>query len=189
MANAVYDTWGQSANQIAFFVGEDCDVTVPVATGLPLVKVPGVKDSQENSVTKTFQVLEYLSEHYLLRSKWFLLVTDDAYIRLDRLETLLNRLDHSSLVYLGHPSTGRLEDKLSLLAHERYCLGGTGVVLSNGLLTALTGHLGACLSGSVSAWADVELGRCVSRMTGTQCSSSAEVFACVVLVHIVRTCC
>ncbi len=185
MANAVYDTWGQSSNQIAFFVGEDCDVTVPMATGLPLVKIPGVKDAQVNSVTKTFQVLQYLSDNYLQSSEWFLLVTDNVYIRLHKLETLLESMDSSALVYMGRSGNGRLEDtdKLSLLPHERYCVGRTGVVLSGRLLAALTDHLEACLSGALSvgsggvggAWADVELGRCVSRTTGTQCSSSTEV--------------
>ena len=188
MADAVFDTWGESPNQIIFFVGEDCDVTVPMATGLPLVKVPGVQDAHVNSVTKTFQVLQYLADNYLHSSRWFLLASDNVYFRLDKLEQLLTKLNPSTPIYLGRPASGRHGDsnKLSLLAHERYCLGSTGVVLSEGLLAALTQHLEACLSGSVSVggsggvgeWPDVELGRCVSRMTGVQCAQSAEVSVC-----------
>ncbi len=172
-----------------------------MATGLPLVKVPGVSDVEPYSVTKLFQVLQYLSSNYLLSSKWFLLAPDNVYVRLDKLETVLHGMDHSSLVYLGHSAKGRSEDsgKLSLLPHEQYCLGNTGIVLSNGLLGALSAHLEACQSGVVSGgsggvgtWPDVELGKCISRMIDTQCSSSEEVrlnTCCFISSSCVCVCC
>ena len=180
MASTIYDTWGTLTNRIAFFVGDDCDVSIPMATGLPLVKVPGVSDEEPYSATKMFQVLQYLSSNYLLSSKWFLLAPDNVYVRLEKLETLLQGMDHSSLVYLGHSAKGRPEDsgKLSLLPHESYCLGNTGIVLSNGLLGALSAHLEACANGvmnggsaGLGTWPDVELGKCISRTINTQCAN------------------
>ena len=189
MADVVYDTWGSSAGQLIFFVGSECNVSLPIATGLPLVRLPNVHDTPVNSVEKVFDALKYISDNYMETFHWLMLATDNLFVRVSKLETLLMKLDPSSYVYLGRSANGRHGDmdKLSLLSHEHYCLGSTGVVLSAGLVKALTPHLQVCVSAAVNqagsgggravewAWPDVELGRCVSRMTGTQCSQSQEV--------------
>lgn len=193
MADSVYDTWGAFAKQLIFFVGRECNVSNPTATGLPLVRLPAVRDTPVNSVEKLFSALEYIANNYLDDFHWVLIANDNMYVRISKLEDLLMKLDSSSYVYLGRPGNGRSADseKLSLLAHERYCLGSSGVVMSAGLLKALTPHLPLCLSAAVSqtgsgggaggwVWPDVELGRCVSRMVGVQCSQSQEVSKIVV---------
>ena len=64
-----------------------------------------------------------------------------------------------------------------------------GVVFSNAALRALVPHLDECLEAieyynkfAESSWynEDVELGRCVSRKVGIQCSTSLEVSTSII---------
>ena len=93
-------------------------------------------------------------------------------------------------IYMSITPAGRVDDQktLQLLPKENYCLGSSGVVLSNGALRALAGKLPFCHqaierhnSEGESLWRnwDVELGRCLSRRVGVQCSLSTEVGVCV----------
>lgn len=190
-ASMVYNTWGLDVSQILFFVGEDCNISrSEEARGLPIVKLPGIVDASVDSVAKTFAVLKYIRNNYIDNFHWFMRVVDSVYIRGEKLERLIMRFDPSERIYLGRAANGREEDveKLRLLPHEYYCHGGAGIVMSQALLLELVPHLDYCL-GAVQyhnrevkggeEWnhADVELGRCVSRTIGVQCSLSAEVSA------------
>lgn len=186
-ASTVYDTWGKDASQIIFFVGRDCNATSPYARGLPLVRLPDVPDLPVNSVEKTFSAIKYISDNYLDQFQWFLLANDNLYVRIDRVHSLLRQLNPSEKIFLGRAARGKEEDvhKLSLLPHEHYCLGSSGVALSYGLLQAMSYNLEFCLNAILSSFergrqgssnhADVELGRCVSRHVGVQCSQAAQV--------------
>ena len=190
-ASTVYDTWGADANQVIFFVGKDCNATSPYLRGLPLVRLPNVPDLPVNSVAKSFSVLKYVSDNYKNDFQWFLLANDNLYVHTDRLSNLLKQMDPSEKIYLGRAARGKDEEanKLSLLPHEHYCLGSSGVVLSYELLQALSTRLEFCLNaalsslerdrerggGRLSGHADVELGRCISRQIGVQCSQAMQV--------------
>ena len=180
-ASAVYDTWGFDVSQVLFFVGDECNTSIPAARGLPLVRLPTIPDNPCNSVTKTFSVLKYLLDNnYTDSYHWFMLAVDDMYLRVERLESLLVKLDSSAMIYLGRAANGREEDNLSLLSNEFYCLGSTGIILSEGLLKKLGVNLEYCFSAvnSEDQWLihpDVEVGRCISRKVKVQCSQSAEV--------------
>ena len=184
-ASTLYDTWGAEATQIIFFVGKDCNASDPHLRGLPLVRIPNIPDLPVNSVGKSFSVIKYISDNYLNDFQWFLLVSDNVYVRTSRLGSLLRQLDPSEEIYLGRAARGKEDDaqKLSLLPHERYCLGSSGVVLSYGLLQAVSPKLEFCVNAvqsekggqGTSSHADVELGRCISRHVGVQCSRAAQV--------------
>ena len=186
-AGAVYDTWSADVSQILFFVGEDCNTSHPAAVGLPIVRLQGTPDQPAGSVGKTFAVLRYLYENYAESFHWFMRIRDDAYVRGQKLERTLARLDPQERIYLGQAVTGKPGDKGKILlqAHEHYCLGGPGVILSSGTLKALGPKLDYCLGavdyynsqGASDVWEydDVELGRCVSRTLDVQCSQSSEV--------------
>ena len=186
-AGAVYDTWGVDVSQVLFFVGDDCNISHPAAIGLPVVKLQGIPDEPKDSVNKTFAVLRYLYENYAESFHWFMKMKDDAYVRGQKLEKILSALDPHEAIYLGQAVTGKQgdKDKIQLQAHEHYCLGSPGVVLSSGTLRALGPKLDYCLGavdyynsqgvGDVWEHEDMELGRCVSRTLGIQCSQSAEV--------------
>lgn len=184
-ASTVYDTWGVEANQVVFFVGKDCNASNPHLRGLPLVRLPNIPDLPMNSVAKSFSVIKYINDNYLNDFQWFLLVSDNVYVRTTRLGSLLKQLDPAEEIYLGRAARGKEDDlkKLSLLPHERYCLGSSGVVLSHGLLQAVSPKLEFCLNALLSGQggqgtsnhADVELGRCISRHVGVQCSQATQV--------------
>ena len=184
-ASTVYDTWGAEATQVVFFVGKDCNASNLHLRGLPLVRLPNIPDLPVNSVAKSFSVIKYINDNYLNDFQWFLLVSDNVYVRTSRLGSLLKQLDPAEEIYLGRAARGKEDDlkKLSLLPHERYCLGSSGVVLSHGLLQAVSPKLEFCLSAALStqggqgtsSHVDVELGRCISRHVGVQCSLATQV--------------
>ena len=184
-ASTVYDTWGAEVPQILFFVGRNCcNSTNSYVRGMPLVRLPNVADLPVNSVAKHFSVVKYISDNYGTQFQWFLLTNDNLYVRTARMANLLKQLDPSENIYLGRAARGKDKDakKLSLLPHELYCLGSSGVVLSHRLLQTLTPHLELCLNAVMSGKGqgssghpDVELGRCISRHIGVQCSKAAQV--------------
>ena len=187
-ARAVYETWGSSVTQVSFFVGADCNTSHPDIQHLPIVKLPGIPDTVYPPQKKVFAVLDYIHDHYLDKFHWFMRADDDVYVRGEKLEGLLDTLNSNEKVYLGLAGKGKTEDvkRLGLRPHERYCMGGPGVIFSNAALKALAPYLDHCLSAvdeynevyPTNPWynEDVELGRCVSRTINIQCSTSAEVY-------------
>ena len=186
-ARAVYDTWGGSVSQISFFVGADCNTSHPDIHDLPIVKLPGIPDNVYPPQKKVFAVLHYIHDHYLGEFQWFMRADDDVYVRGDKLENLLETFNPNEKIYLGLAGKGKTEDidRLGLRPHERYCMGGPGVIFSKTALKKLAPYLDHCLSAvdqynedhPANPWynEDVELGRCVSRSINIQCSTSTEV--------------
>ena len=184
-ASTVYDTWGADVPQVLFFVGKNCcNASNPYVRGLPLVRLPNIPDIPVNSVAKYFSVIKYISDNYGNEFQWFMLANDNLYIRAARLASLLKQLNPSENIYLGRSARGKDKDvkKLSLLPHEHYCLGSSGVLLSHKLVQMLVPHLELCLNAALSGKGqgssghpDVELGRCISRHIGVQCSRAAQV--------------
>ena len=194
-ALAIYNTWASDVrmySKLYFFVGEDCNITHPHLKELAIIRVDGTRDNVYPPQRKVFAVLEYIYYHFGDDFKWFIRADDDVYIRMDRLESLLDRMEWSELIYMGHLGRGKAEDKerLKLLKHEDYCMGGPSIVFSTTALRALVPHLRRCLMaieaynfkiGYDKGWynEDVELGRCISRTTGIGCSNHEVVcYAC-----------
>lgn len=188
-ANEIFDTWGQDVPQIIFFISESFEEVEPEAIGLPLVKLKGINGSGE-ALRKPLAILQYLHDNHREAFHWFVMVGTQTFVRGQRMEEVLSRFDSSEKVYLGWAARGRPEeaDLLQLLPHENYCLGAPGMVFSKASLTALGGHLGFCQHSlerhnreEEKPWMnwDVEIGRCVSRTIGIQCSQSAEVIMCI----------
>ena len=186
LANEIYDTWGQDVPQIIFFISESFAEIDPEAIELPLVRLKGINGSDE-FLRKPFAILQYLHDNYRDAFHWFVMVGMQTFVRANRMKEVLSRFDSSEKVYLGWAARGRPEeaDELELLPHENYCLGTPGMVFSKATLKALGGRLGFCQQSlerhnreGERPWRnwDVEIGRCVSRTVGIQCSQSAEVF-------------
>lgn len=183
-SSVAYDTWGLDVSEVVMFIGNDTAVS---PNGLPLVTLGDVSDRvQAEKPRKLFRALSYLHQHYSERYQWFMLVSGEVYVHGREMEKFLNSFNSSSKHYIGHSASGRAKDsqRLKLLSHEQYCMGGPGVVLSQAALTALYPHLDKCLEAverhnmdsSQPLWynEDVELGRCVSRNIGVQCSASID---------------
>ena len=123
-------------------------------------------------------MLKYMYDNYLDDYNWFLRADDDVYVRTKELVDFLSQLDPSEPLYMGQPGLGKPEDRerLKLLPHEHFCMGGPGILYSNGLLRRLGPHLEECLQNVVVSYnEDVEVGRCVSRRAGVQCTWSYQV--------------
>ena len=185
-AKAVYDTWGADVDAIVFFVGEDCNISADISH-LPIVKLQGIPDKVYPPLRKAFAVMKYMHEHYINDYNWFIRADDDMYVRGQRLQKLLRSMHPFEKVYMGRAGVGRGTDaeRLRLLPHERYCMGGPGVIFSNAAMRAIGPHLDNCLQAVFyhdrhsrsGEWNDddVEIGRCLSREIKIQCSTSAEV--------------
>ena len=192
-AKAIHETWGRdidSANKIVFYVGSDCNISYPGLEKLAIVRLKNIADYVYPPQRKVFAALQHMYRYHGNGYQWFLRADDDVYVRVARLDRLLGRLDPNEKVYLGRAGVGKKQDvkRLQLRSHERYCMGGPGVVLSRATLNAVAPYLDRCLkaievhnragkgvSGGMWFNEDVELGRCISRTVGIQCSNSEEV--------------
>lgn len=149
-AKALYETWGKEVDKLILFVGEDCNISANLSH-LPIVKLEGVPDHVYPPLKKAFAVMKYMYLHHINEFNWFIRADDDMYLRADKLTDLLNKMNPYERVYLGRAGAGRKEDleRLELLPHERYCMGGPGVMLSNGAMRGVGPHLDNCLNAGI----------------------------------------
>lgn len=153
-AKALYETWGKEVDKLILFVGEDCNISADLMH-LPIIKLEGVPDHIYPPLKKAFAVMKYMYSHHINEFNWFIRADDDMYVRTEKLTDLLNRMNPYERVYLGRAGAGRKEDlkRLELLPHERYCMGGPGVILSNGAMRGVGPHLDNCLNaGTLFVW-------------------------------------
>lgn len=178
-AVAVSKTWGTKAPKLEFFSsGSSSGYTY----GLPVIALPGVDDSYPPQ-KKVYRMLKYMHDHYINEYNWFMRADDDVYVRVEHLIHFLSKLDPNKELYIGQPGGGRDVDlkRIKLNPHEHYCMGGPGVIFSRALLIKLAPHLEDCLQNEVVSWnEDLEVGRCISKRLGVQCTSNYEVrcFGC-----------
>ena len=171
-ALAVNQTWGAEAPKLTFFSSAGSE-----SHGLPVVSLPGVDDTYPPQ-KKVYRMLKYMHDHFIDQYNWFMRADDDIYVRMEPLLHFLSKLDHAKELYVGQPGAGRPDDlkRVQLQPHEHYCMGGPGVLLSRALLRRLGPHLDDCLQHVVLSWnEDLEVGRCISRRLGVQCTWNYEV--------------
>ena len=172
-AAAVNHTWGQKAPKLEFFSSLDhADSTL----GLPIVSLDGVDDRYPPQ-KKVFRMLKYMYDHYINEYNWFMRADDDVYVCVEHLMHFLSKLDPSRILYIGQPGGGKPQDlaRIKMKPHEHYCMGGPGVIFSRALLIKLAPHLEDCLEHEVVSWnEDLEVGRCISRRLGVQCTWNYE---------------
>ena len=177
-AKAVRETWLRVAAEadidVLFYTGEESsDISVG---DIPIVHLHGVDDTYPPQ-KKVFKMLKHAHVNYMNNYKWLLRADDDVYIRVKEIVNFLSTIDYHKLVYMGQPGIGKPEDvkRLKLYPHEHFCMGGPGVLFSSSLLAKLVWHLDYCLQHVVSYNEDVEVGRCISRHLGIQCTWAYDV--------------
>lgn len=177
-AKAVRETWlrvaAEAGVDVLFYTGDEAsDVSVG---GIPIVRLPGVDDTYPPQ-KKVFKMLKHAHVNYMDNYKWLLRADDDVYIRVKQLVDFLSTIDYHKFVYMGQPGIGKPEDieRLKLNPHEHFCMGGPGVLFSSSLLAKFVCHLDNCLQHVVSYNEDVEVGRCISRHLGIQCTWAYDV--------------
>lgn len=170
---AINSTWGgKLGKNIRFFSSEGT-----LTNALPVVSLPGTDDTYPPQ-KKVYRMLKYMYDHFINEYNWFMRADDDLYVRVGPLIQFLNTLDPSTDLYIGQPGIGKVDDwdRIQLYPNEHYCMGGPGVLLSRSLLAKLAPHLEECLSNVVVSWnEDLEVGRCIMRRLGVQCTWSYEV--------------
>ena len=174
-ARAVNKTWGALAPKLMFFSSQGREGT----NGLPIVSLPGVDDTYPPQ-KKVYHMLQYMHDNYINDYNWFMRADDDVYVRVERLINFLSQLDPSKELYIGQGGSGKPQDleRIKLRPNEHYCMGGPGVIFSRALLMRLAPHLDDCLHNEVVSWnEDLEVGRCISRRLGIQCTWNYEVIA------------
>ena len=192
-ARAINQTWGAKAPKLEFFSSAD---QAGGTYGLPVVSLPGVDDTYPPQ-RKVYRMLKYMHDHYIDEFNWFMRADDDVYVRVEHLMHFLSKLDPMRMLYIGQPGGGKPEDleRIKLKAHEHYCMGGPGVIFSRALLMKLAPHLEDCLQNEVVSWnEDLEVGRCISRRLGVQCTWNYEVnhkchLHCILWELVARTAC
>lgn len=181
---AINNTWAPLLPKIIFFTPFSRDVEFyekyNKVLGLPVVQLADVEDEEGFSKTKlSFRMLKYMHEHYINNFEWFMRVEDAMYLKPEKLLELLNSVNSSKDVYIGRPGSYKASEPEvvngNLYTHERYCQGGTGIALSRSALIKLTPSLDSCFEDALTEQEDVELGRCLYKNVGLQCTWSYEV--------------
>ncbi|KAG5681987.1 hypothetical protein PVAND_011386 [Polypedilum vanderplanki] len=170
-AKSVYNTWGKSVpGRIAFFSSEGSAMD-----DLPVIALNGVDDRYPPQ-RKSFTMLHYMYEHYIDKFEWFLRADDDVFIKTDKLEKFLRRIDSTKAQFIGQAGRGNNEEfgLLSLEYDENFCMGGPGIILSRQTLKQVAPHIPTCLKNLYSTHEDVEVGRCVQKFAGTACTWNYE---------------
>ena len=172
-ATAINNTWGRLVPKVEFF---SPGAKSEEGRGLPVVSMPGVDDSYPPQ-KKVFSMLKYMHDNMLDQFDWFLRSDDDLFLRPEELMAFLQTLDPQKPVYMGQPGMGfqRDRERLKLEEGEVYCMGGTGVFYSRSALKRVRPYLDECLAQVMSYHEDVEVGRCLSRKAGLQCTWNYQV--------------
>ena len=181
---AINNTWAPLLPKIVFFTPFSRDVEFyekyNKVLGLPIVQLADVEDEEGFSMTKlSFRMLKYMHEHYINNFEWFMRVEDAMYLKPEKLLEFLNSVNSSKDVYIGRPGSYKASEPEvvngDLYTHEKYCQGGTGIALSRSALIKLTPNLDSCFEDALTEQEDVELGRCLYKHVGLQCTWSYEV--------------
>ena len=179
---AVNNTWASFLPKILFFTPVSRDVEFHdkynKILGLPIVQLSDVSEEGFSKTKMSFKMLRYMHDHYINNFEWFMRVEDSLYMKPEKLIEFLNTVNSSDYLYMGRPAAfkaGELLKNVDLYRHERYCEGGPGVVLSRSTLLKLAPNLDACFEDSLSELEDMELGRCLFKSVGIQCTWSYEV--------------
>ncbi|XP_078599027.1 chondroitin sulfate synthase 3-like [Branchiostoma floridae x Branchiostoma japonicum] len=173
-ALATYETWGkQISGKVEFFSATDSKTSL--GNKIPIVSIPGVTDVYPPQ-KKAFLMLKYMHDHYLDDYEWFVRADDDVYIRGDRLENFLRKVDSSQPLYIGQAGVGKEDElgRLGLRPDENYCMGGPGMIMSRETLRRVVPNIPWCLKNLYSSHEDVEIGRCITKFAGITCTSAFD---------------
>lgn len=177
---AIQSTWAGGHDNVTFFVGKQSDIS-RAPHFMRVVKLHDAEEATTENSRRTllFHVVRYISSHLLQHFRWFVIIGDNAYVRTDQLEVLLNNYDDSYNIYLGRPNRHfdkKEEDFFN--ANSHYCLFDTGIILSRGLVRRLSPHVKSCLENEnllLSYEGDWEFGNCILKHLDVKCTQATEV--------------
>ncbi|CAF1211934.1 unnamed protein product [Adineta ricciae] len=125
---------------------------------------------------KSFYAMKFLYTFYQHRTSWVLRLDDNAYVHIEKLIPWLKSIDHRQALYIGQGGTGRRNGPAVHFPPEKYfCMGGSGVILSQQTLMQLGPWLDQCYRNELlTNHEDVELGRCILTHVQIGCTNAYD---------------
>lgn len=170
---AAHRTWVNTINGEVRFFSSEGSIS---KHGVPVVALPNVDDSYPPQ-KKSFMMLKYMHDHFLDQYEWFVRADDDVFVKGDKLDKFLRSINSSKPQFIGQAGVGKPEELglLSLTATENFCMGGPGMIFSRETLRRMAPYVSNCLQNLYTTHEDVEIGRCVRKYAGIQCTWAYEV--------------
>ena len=125
---------------------------------------------------KSFYAMKFLYTFYRQRTSWLLRLDDNAYVNIEKLLRWLKSVNNQRHLYIGQGGSGRRNGPAIHFPKDRYfCMGGSGVILSQRTLVDLGPWLDHCLNSEIlTKHEDVELGRCILLHLNLSCTNAYD---------------
>ncbi|XP_076435951.1 chondroitin sulfate synthase 2-like [Babylonia areolata] len=156
---AVNRTVGKFVNKMVFFIDGNAP-TMP--KGMTIVKMA---DNHAHLIP--VHMLKYVTDQFLDAFDYYLFLTDQAYLRAERMFHLLSHISVSQHVHMGLTKGSE--------AGKPYCYLDGGVVLSQSLIQQVKANMEWCLAECHHNDQSLNLGKCLVHSTKMGCSSHVGV--------------
>ena len=180
---AINNTWAQSLPKVVFFTPYSKNINFHEKynrhLNLKVVQLPDV-DEDSTRVDLMFKMFQYLKDHFSPNYNMFMKVDDNAYINPEQLLGLVNNLNASQDLYVGHAK--KFEGTYTLERNgnwkdwtgDHYCFGGSGVILSRSTLLKFVTNIDAC-KGRRYKDESHQLEHCIRKTVGIGCKNNEDV--------------
>jgi hypothetical protein len=108
-----------------------------------------------------FEALRFIGEQLLDEFDFLVRVDSDVYVNLEKLVSFLDPLHPGELHFIGAPGLGRGEAVKKIGLPHEFCLGGSGMIFSQPVVTSMVENLRTCITSVALPNEDTELSRCV----------------------------
>ncbi|UJR22100.1 hypothetical protein I4U23_025166 [Adineta vaga] len=187
---AILETWALTTTaeiEIIIFVEENSSgnedyldklfstLSSNIQSCLFIVKLKHVENSYPPQ-KKSFYAMKFLHTFYQQRTSWILRLDDNAYVNIQQLLPWLKSIDHRQALYIGQGGTGRRNGPAVHFPLGKYfCMGGSGIILSQQTLLQLGPWLDHCYTNELlTNHEDVELGRCILTHVEIDCTNAYD---------------
>eukprot|EP00048_Salpingoeca_helianthica_P021244 m.11242 g.11242 ORF g.11242 m.11242 type:complete len:626 (+) comp5752_c0_seq1:130-2007(+) len=116
-----------------------------------------------------FEALKYISENLANQFDFFARIDSDNYVNVPKLLSVVADLKPTDKHYFGAPGRGRPDVAKKIGLEADYCLGGSGIFMSQATVLGFRGKVDECRANVATAHEDTELGRCVWRTSQVSC--------------------
>ena len=180
---AINNTWGQILPKVVFFTPYSKNVNFHERynrhLNLKVVQLPDV-DEDSTRVDLMFKMFQYLKDHFSPNYDMFMKVDDNAYINAEQLLHIVNNLNASKDLYVGHAK--KFEGTYTLERNgnwkdwtgDHFCFGGSGVIISRSTLLKLVANIDVCKTRRYSD-ENHQLEHCIRKAVGIGCKYSEDV--------------
>lgn len=182
-AVAANNTWAQMLPKVVFFTPYSKNIDFHEKynrhLNLKVIQLPDV-DEDSNRVDLMFKMFQYLKDHYAPNYNLFMKIDDNAYINADQLLRLVNNLNSSEDLFVGHAKefegTYTLEHNGNWRdwTGDYFCYGGSGIIFSRSTLVKLVENIDVC-RGSKYQDENHQLDHCIRNSVGISCKLQKDV--------------